>query len=233
MMPRTEKSRIWLVAMGYWLVASLVFCLFYPVFISDTMARYAPMVDAFARGDWANAFHPRFGVLFQVVAGSLVWCFGLSGEHAMQIVSTLTLALSSVPVFFLVRRLFDVRIAWWTVVLLLVADDFTRYAMDGLRDSGKCLAFALIGFAAVERKSGWFACGLFVLVTTVSYGFASASVFLLIWTIASLVRRDWRNLVWPMLGWSLGTAAVVVMTHAFTGHWLPSPHYIRFLGGWL
>lgn len=229
----TETQKIWLTAIGYWIAVSLLCCLLYPLMMSDSTARYAPMADHFACGDWNLAFHPRFGVLFQVVSGAICMLPGIGGDRAVQIAAIGLLALSAVPLFFLVRELFGVRVAWWSVALLLVADDFTRNAFDGLRESGKCLGFALLGYGAVARKSGRYALGVFVLATLTSYGFAVASALVFGWTAYFAFRREWRQLVLPALGWVLGTAAVVALTHAYTGHWLPSPHYIKFLGGWL
>ena len=229
----TDSRKIMLVAIGYWIVVSALCCWLYPLMMSDATARYAPMADHFAAGDWALAFHPKFGVLFQVLSGSICWVLGVSGDKAVQIAAIGLLALSAVPLFFLMRKVFGAEIAWWAVALLLVSDDFTRNSFDGLRESGKCLGFALLGGGAVLRKSGWYALGLFVLITLTSYGFAVASVAVFGWMVCFLWTRDFRQLPLPILGWALGTAAVVVLTHAFTGHWLPSPHYIKFLGGWL
>lgn len=235
-----EPKKVWTAAILYWIVFGLLCTLLYPATIFDTMARYAPMADAFARGDWELAFHPRFGVLFEVLCGGLSWLTGLPGNLSVQVVSVGFLALSGVPLWFAVRQVFDVRIAWWALVFLFLSDDLTRYAMDGLRDTGKCLAFALLGYGCVARRPLWYACGLFVLVTLVSYGFAVATVLLPVWAvwIFSCGGRESRprllaSLGLPLLGWSLGTLAVTALTHAYTGHWLPTSHFIRFLGRWL
>lgn len=220
-------------ALAAWLGASILSCWFYPVMSSDSVARYAPMAEAFARGEWALAFHPRFGVLFQVLSGCVVAVTGLDGARALQIVGFGMLAGAMVPVWHVTRRIFGARIAWWTVAVLFLGDDLFRYALDGLRDSGKCLGFALLGYGAVERKSGWFGAGLFVLITLASYCFAVGTVFWAAWCGYALYRRAWRDLAGPTVGWLAGTACVTVMVWSFTGHWLPAPHYIRLLGAWL
>ena len=111
--------------------------------------------------------------------------------------------------------------------------DFTRYAMDGLRDVGKCLAFALLGLGAVKARPSWFALGLAVLVSLVSYGFAVGSALLLGWCVVAIVRHRPGLMALPIAGWGVSVAAVTAMVHAFTGYWLPVPHFIRFVGGWL
>ena len=229
--------KIWLLAICHWVVVAVLCCLFYPVTMSDSIARYAPMADHFARGEWAFAFHPRFGVLFQVLAGTVVKLTGLGGDNAVQVVSIGFLSVSAVPLWFVVRRLFDERIAWWAVALMLVSDDLSRYALDGLRDTGKCLGFALVGLGVVRRSPLWFALGLFVLVTIVSYCFAVSSALLfgwcMYWCVAKSEKPSIATFAVPVAGWLVGAAAVVVQTHAFTGHWLPSPQYIKILGGML
>lgn len=235
-----SEDKIWLVSLGYWLVGSVLICLLSPLTIPDTTARYAPMADAFARGDWYFAFHPRFGVLFQSVAGTMTFLTGLRGDQSCQVTSLLFLALAAVPLWHLAKALFGERVAWWSVVALLVCDDFTRYALDGLRDVGKCLAFALLGLGAIKQKSLWFGLGLFVLVTLVSYGFAVASVLLVLWygyRLLSLSHSSFSvphpSSLIPLFCYSLAVAAVTVMVHAYTGHWLPAPHFISIFGRWL
>jgi len=236
----TSDRKIWLVVGAYWIVMSALVCLLSPLTMPDSMARYAPMVDAFARGDWYFAFHPRFGVLFQCVAGSISFLTGLRGDQSCQVASLLFLALSAVPLWHLAKTLFDERVAWWAVVALLVCDDFTRYAFDGLRDVGKCLAFALLGLGIVKQKGLWFGLGLFLLITLVSYGFAVASVLIVIWDLyllvsmthpTSLIPHSYSLL--PHAFYLLATAMVTFMVHAYTGHWLPAPHFIKLFGGWL
>lgn len=231
----TDARKIWLFAICHWVVVATLCCLFYPLTLSDSIARYAPMADHFARGEWAFAFHPRFGVLFQVLAGVVVKLTGLGGDNAVQVVSIGFLSFSAVPLWFVVRRLFDERIAWWAVALMLVSDDLSRHALDGLRDTGKCLGFALLGLGAVRKAPAWYALGLFVLVTLVSYGFAVASALVFGWCAYWCMAKHENPGVWtfavPVIGWLAGTAAVAAVTHEFTGYWLPSPHYIKIFGG--
>jgi hypothetical protein len=201
--------------------------------MSDSAARYAPMADAFAAGDWRMAFHPRFGVLFQVLSGSVAAMMGIDGDRSLQIVAFGLLSLSLVPIWFLSKRIFGERVAWLSVLLVFFGDDFFRYSLDGLRDSGKCLGFALLGLGVVERKGHWFGLGLFVLISLASYCFAVGMLFLSGWCVYALLRREWRMVLWPVAGAALGTLAVTAMVHAYTGHLLPAPHFIRCLGEWL
>lgn len=227
-------KKVWLSALVFWVVSSALACWLYPVTLFDPCARYAPMADAFARGDWYYAFHPRFGVVFTSLAGVFTFLTGIPGVYTVQVVSFLLLALSAVAMFAFVRRLgLSTSVAWWTFLLVLLAPDFFRYALDGLRESGKCLVFALIGYAVAARCSWAFALGLFLYIASFTYGFAVSSLFVFLWCLGFLYRREWKMLPLPMLGWALGTAAVTVLTHAYTGHWLPAPQFIPHLGAWL
>ena len=236
-LPDLSRARdmrlLWLTTITYWIVASILCCSFYPVMMSDTMARYAPMADRFASGDWFYSFHPRFGLIFQVLTGTVVYLTGLTGDKATQVVSVLFVALTAVPLWCIVEKIFDRKTAWWSVALLLVVDDYTRYAMDGLRDPGKCLAYALMGYSVVFRKSSAAALGIIILSTLVTYGFAVSSLFLFCWFIYFAWKREWSKLLLPSLAWVLSTAAITVMVHAYTGWWTPVPHFIPFLEKWL
>lgn len=226
--------KVWLSALLAWLVLSALACWLYPVTLFDPCARYAPMADAFARGDWYYAFHPRFGFVFTSLAGMLSAVTGLPGIYAVQIVAFLLLALAAVVMFAFARRLSDSdAVAWWTFALTLLAPDFFRYALDGLREPGKCLVFALIGYAVAVRRSWPLAVALFLYITTFTYGFAVASALVFVWCAWFLFRREWKMLPLPILGWTLGTAVVTVLTHAYTGHWLPAPQFIPKFGAWL
>lgn len=229
----SDTKKVWSLSIIYWVVASILCVLFYPVMLSDAIARYAPMADAFAAGDWQLAFHPRFGVLFQVLAGSFAYLTRMPGDLACQVVSIAMLSFSAVPLWFLFESLFDRRTAYFCVALLLVSDDFTRYAMDALRDSGKCLAFALIGLGVVKGKAHWFAFGAFILATLVSYGFAPSAVFVLGWTVYFAYRHEWRKVCPVVFAFVGATVLLSVMVHHYTGHYLPAPHYINYLGGYL
>ena len=229
----------WLTALGYWLAAGLLCLLVDPALRSDTLTRYAPMADAFARGDWFYAFHPRFGVLFQVVSGTLAFLLGIDGARATPIAAFLFLSLAAVAVWSFVRRLWDGRTAWYAFLFVLVSEITFRYSLNGLRESVKCLGFALVALGVVSQRSRWFGLGLFVLITGFSYCFAIASVFVFAWCVYYLLRREWRKLPLAIGGWLVGTGAVTFMIHAYTGYWLPMPHFfwmsmphfVKHLGG--
>lgn len=225
--------RVWLAALGYWLAVSGLCCIVNPALRDDVMTRYAPMADAFARGDWFEAFHPRFGVLFQSVSGSLSFLTGVDGARSAPMAAFLFLALAAVVVWYFARRMWEERTAWYAFWLVLFSGIMFRHSLNGFRESIKCFGFALVALGIVERRSQWFGLGLFVLITGFSYCFAVASVFALAWCGYFLMKREWRQLPLVVGGWLAGTVTVSIMVHAYTGHWLPAPHFIKQLGGWL
>lgn len=224
---------LWMALLA-WFVLSAMACALYPVTMSDTCSRYAPMADAFARGDWYYAFHPRYGALFTSLAGLFAFLTGLPGVCTVQIAAFFCLAMAALAMFAFVREMgLSESVAWWTFVLVLLAPDYFRYAIDGLRDPGKCLVFALIAYG-VAARSGWaLGLSLFLYITLFTYGFAVSSAFVFFACVVCACRRVWRPLPPIVFGWLLGTAVVTVLTHAYTGHWLPAPQFIPKFGAWL
>ena len=226
--------RVWLIAGIFWIVASALACWLYPVQIPDACSRYAPMADAFARGDFYLAFHPGYGLLFSCLAGSFAWIANVPGIYAVQLASFLLLALAGVAAFAFARRLTSSeQVAWWTFALVLLMPDFFINALDGLRESAHCLTFSLLGLGIVARNGRAFGLGLFLYIITFSYGFFVASVLLGLWCIWVGRERGLRVCIMPTLGWLVGTALVTVLVHAYTGHWVPVRHAIGILGRWL
>lgn len=219
------------------LVVATLSVLLYPVESPDCAARYAPMAEAFARGDWYESFHPRFCVLFQILTGSLVWLTGCSGVAACQIVSAIFLGAALIPYWHVMRRIFnDDRIAWLSLGILLVMPRVSGDAMNGLRDTGRILALALWGLGflkMIKEKRGALlqAAGLFILVALKIDCFLPA-VFMCSFSVVLAVRRRfWLSVVLCPLSFLLAAIAVCSMVWAYTGWFVPAPQYIAFLKG--
>lgn len=217
----SQLSKVWWLVLAYWLGVSLICCLWCPATAADMVIRYAPMADAFARGEWFYAYHPRFGVLFMTLSGSVAWLTGLDGIRACQITAIGLLALSAVPVWCMVKALYGERAAWFAVVLDLLAIEVFVYAIDGLRDTGRTLGMALCAFAFVRCRAGAMAAGLFILATLRTDLMAVSAFVLGAWWLLSLRSRAWSRLVMPTLAWALGVFLMCTLNHAYTGSWLP------------
>lgn len=215
----------------YWIVVSTIAVLVYPVLISDTMNRYAPMADAFAAGDWFHAFHPRFGVLFQILTGTLAW-FGLRGDQACQVVAIGFLAASAIPAWYLMRRVFDEKVASITAALILLMPEYFVFAIDGLRDTARTFAALMIAYSFVSFKRSWvMAIGVFVMASLRTDMQFVAILAVIAWTVMAIRRQAYKEIVCPILALLVGLLACSIMVYAYTGIFLPNAHAVNYLGG--
>ena len=223
----TQLTKVWFVALAYWLGLSAICILWCPATAADMCMRYAGMADAFARGDWQYAFHPRFGVLFMAFSGSIDWLTGLNGIHSCQVAAIGLLALASVPVWCLVKHLFDARAAWIAMTLTLSAIEVFVYAIDGLRDTGRTLGMALCAFAFVRNRSWAMGLGLLALASLRTDLLSVSGVILGVWWLWQLRRRAWGALLLPTAGWLLGVFLMCALNHAYTGSWMPVAKMVK------
>ena len=234
---RKNQIVLFACAVATTLVVATLSVLFYPVENPDCAARYAPMAEAFARGDWYESFHPRFCVLFQVLTGFLVWLSGCSGVVACQIVSAAFLGAALIPYWYVMRRVFnDDRIAWLSLGILLVIPRISGDAMNGLRDTGRILALAMwvlgvLRMIGEQRGTLLQAAGLFILVSLKIDCFLPAALMCLFSVVLAIRRRLWLPAVLSPLSFLLAAAAVCAMVWAYTGWFVPAPQYIAFLKG--
>lgn len=218
-------------AIAYWIVVSAIAILVYPILMSDTMNRYAPMADAFAAGDWFHAFHPRFGVLFSILTGVFA-SLGFRGDQACQIVGIGFLAASSIPAWYLMRRVFDDRVAWFTAALVLLMPEWFVFAIDGLRDCARTFAVLMVAYTFVTNKRPWImAIGLFVMATLRVDTQLVGGIAFLVWMINCLFKRRYRMILLPLFAYTLGIVFCSVMVYGFTGWFLPNAPAVMFVGG--
>ena len=230
---RNPLLPVWGVATVLWVLASAFFTLCYPVWTPDVVVRYGPMADAFAAGDWEMAFHPRFGVLFQVLAGVVRRIAVFDGLQSCQCVAAGFWAYSLVPLWAVAKKVFGYRTALLCSAFLIVAPTPFGLALDGLRDDGRLFAMLLCAWAFLERRTLAMAAGVFVLLTLRIDSYAIGTVLAAVWCIRAAAEKEWRKILLPAASWAAGTAAVVAMVHHYTGHWVPAIQYIKYLGRWL
>lgn len=217
----------------YWIVVSTIAILVYPVLQSDPMNRYAPMADAFAAGDWFHAFHPRFGVLFQVLTG-IVASMGFRGDHACQIVSIGFLSASAIPAWYLMRRIFDEKVASITAALILLMPEYFVFAIDGLRDTARTFAALMIAYSFVSFKRSWImAIGVLIMATLRADMQFVAILAVVVWTIMSIRRREVKVIYLPLAALIFGLVINSIMVYVYTGRFLPNIHLVLHLGGLL
>lgn len=117
--------------------------------LPDVAMRYDPMAEAFARGDWRFAFHPRITPLLPVSAGIIAAVLQCSGFLACKLASSLFLSLSLFPLYAATRRLFGRPIALCSSILFIVCPYILRFGYYGSRESGTMFGILLCFYAAV------------------------------------------------------------------------------------
>ncbi len=128
--------------------------------LRDVAARYAPMTDAFAAGNWPYAFHPRTPLLLPSLGGIFAWVFHCSGFTAVKLVSMFGFAAGVFPLAALLRRLYGRAAVRWGLGLYLLMTPLLRYAGSGLRETLKTLLILWMAAALVrlfENRRDWVA----------------------------------------------------------------------------
>ena len=125
--------------------------------LRDVATRYAPMADAFAAGNWSNAFHPRVPPLLPVLAGVVALLTGCGGFLATKLVGCTFFALAVFPLYGIFKRVFNSNTAWLSCLLYVFSSHLLRIASSGLRESVKSFAFILAIYGLLrlfqERRS--------------------------------------------------------------------------------
>lgn len=211
-------------------IAAAVFAAGHPLFATDAACRYAPMAEAFALGDWDDAFHPRFGVGLSILAGVLRIITGLDGYGACAAVSTLAWALGAIPVFAIGRRLFGRGTAWFALALYLVCPQPLIWALKGLREPFKLLGFLMMADAITDCRetrswrSAAEACGaLWLLFTFKCDAILIGGVMMAVFAAFDGFR--WNTLAVVLSG-VLALQPMCVLVYSWTGYWLPAPHFV-------
>lgn len=214
---------------GFIAVVMVAFAALHPFPCTDTLCRYAPMAEAFAAGNWAEAFHPRFATGMPIVAGMVRLATGMDGLSACAAVATLAWALCAIPLFSIADRVFGRTAAWFALVLYFICPQPLLWALKGLREPFKILGILLtVDAIFCERTGGWrafasAAAGLSLLLTFKCDTVLTALVLALVFAgVDHLGRRTWAL---------AGFSALVLqpncwLVYAWTGYWLPVPHLV-------
>ena len=210
-------------------VMSVAYCL--PLAATDTLCRYAPMAEAFADGDWANAFHPRFGVGGSVVAGLFSFLPGFDGFTACTVSSSLAWALCLLPVFRLADRVFDRRTAWFALAVFAVCPQPLVWALEGLREPFKMLGLLLMVDALVRVRDadGRTACAVEACLSLPFLCLFKCDSILLaiVLGLAYAVGDCFRSRTWVLAGCGIAVLQPMCwLVWTWTGYWLPAPHYV-------
>lgn len=207
-----------------------VFAACYPLLATDTLCRYAPMAEAFAAGEWREAFHPRFGIGLSVGAGLLTRFSSLEGLASTAAVATFAWALGVIPIFGLARQVFDRTTAWFAAALYVISPTMVMWGLKGLREPFKALGFLLLADAIfrVRKTRGWAAyveasLGAACLLLFKADAVLLAGAMGLVWAIQDRFRvRTWAFVVTAILI----LQPMCALTYQWTGWWLPASQYV-------
>lgn len=127
-------------------------CFLHEIPDRDVAARYAPMAEFFASGEWEYAFHPRIQMLQPLTGGIIAFLFKCNGFTALKIASMLWFIGGAFVCWKLFRELYKER-SWVVVaatVFYLIFPYSMHVAYTGLRDSAKCTLLLLLAWALVK-----------------------------------------------------------------------------------
>lgn len=218
-------------------VAAVAAGVAFPIPTHDTAMRYAVMAEKFAVGEWREAFHPRFGVLFPLLAGSFHFVTGCGGLSACSAVSMLAWFLSVVPIYHISKYVFGRHVARISVILYLLCPLPLLWGLQGLREPYRLLGVVLtveglLGQLEEKRSSFPSLCaGLAVLFLLRADTIVLACVLLFLYAIMN--RFGGRT--WIVAGMSAGLLQIpCFLVWSWTGWWLPASQYIgvvqKFVG---
>lgn len=206
---------------------------------ADVLYRYAPMAEAFAEGNWLEAFHPRFGVGMPTVAGSLVWLIGCDGLTACAWVALIAWALCVPPLFAVAERVFGRATAWMATLLYAICPMTFYWALCGLREPFRTLGVLCAILAILRRREGMRWGSLWPLLAALpalcvfrSDTLAIGGALLLAY---GLYDRLGARFLLAMLWMAAWLQPGCLLTWKWLGQWLPSTQiagvWLRLFGG--
>jgi len=172
----------------------------------DVASWYAPMARAIAKGNWAEAFHPRIPFLFPLFGAASIKMFGCDAFTGVKIASALCFALTVFPLWKIFSKVFDEKTATLGCFLLLICSYWLRIASSGLRDSAKLLflTWAVYGLIDLYRNrrslKGYLivgcGCGAMALVRDDSLLIAVVVGLACVWLeVLGVKRIPWRSFI--------------------------------------
>jgi len=180
----------------------------------DVAGRYAPMAEAFARGNWQYAFHPRITPLLTVCAGIISFIFACNGYFACQMASSLLLTIGIFPFYSGCRKIYGEKTAIVSGLLYALCPPFLRLGYYGIRETGSILGIVLLFCSTAilwkqcNKLLGFLLFAAAEVILLLSRG--DAALFALIAALILFVRDIFRNHV-PWRSILAGTAISIVL----------------------
>ena len=190
------------------------------------------MAEAFAAGNWLDAFHPRFAVGGTCISGLAVLIFGLDGYSACSATSMFAWGLCTLPIFYITRRLFDDRAALFAVAFYLLCPMPMTWALKGLREPYKVLGLLLAADAILRCRSSEKNASIEAIFAIVLLAIFKCDAIILgfMAALAFLVASRFSARGWIVLGAKfLALQPMCFLVWQWTDWWLPAPHYVTLL----
>lgn len=220
----------WLLAAAATVAAVAIASLF-PLIGTDTLCRYAPMAEAFAAGEWNEAFHPRFCVGMPTVAGLARLATGLDGLSACAAAAALAWGLGVIPVFRIAEAVFGRKVAYFAAILYIICPQPMVWTLKGLREPFKILGTLLMADGLLRcRDNSWSSAVSAAIGIALLFLFKCDSVLLggiLAIAYAVLDRFRMRTLALFLAGLA-AIQPMCMLVYDWTGYWLPAPHYVKY-----
>ena len=207
----------------------------------DTVFRYAPMAEAFARGDFQYAFHPRCQMMLPLCAGIICTLTGVSGLMACKISALIFFIVAALPLFSLAKPIFGRKIAIGAVILYLFCFHIIEeMVVTGVRDTLKIFFLLWMSkeFLTVFReRDSWScylrlgaACGLSICVRGEMLFIAVPILFLC--GVLDGMRHRWLRRFAACLSCAVAGASVEILINlAVSGYAVPSGRFVPLFQG--
>lgn len=206
----------------------------------DVLSRYAPMAEAFGRGDWAYAFHPRIPPFQPVLGGVFIRLFHLDAYTAVKFAGILCWSLTFFPLFPLFKRVFGKELAIAGCVFALFTSHTIQLVYTGLREPGKGLFMVLAVYCLVrivQEKGG--KSGAFALLGAACAGMICVRddtvLFAVLFAAAAGLfelfrgrRFPWRTLVVTSFSALILLTPLLTLNYRITGYPVPSNRFVKF-----
>jgi len=222
---------VWIITAAV-VVAVMVLSALFPLIATDTLGRYAPMAEAFAAGEWREAFHPRFGIGMSVVSGIVCRITPLDGLSACALVSSAAWGLGAPFVWRIAARVFDRRTAWFAFVLYLICPQILLWGIEGLREPFKTLGALMMTdalFGCLGRDRRWWIPALVGAVMLVTFKPDAIPLCGCLIVACGFVERFGRGFAAVVAGASAALLPMCLLTWSWTGYWVPSVQFVAVI----
>lgn len=202
----------------------------------DVVHRYVPMAEAFARGDWMYAFHPRVQMLHPAFSGFFSWLFSVNGFIGTQISGLFFHAIGIFPLFYLLKEVFGKQIAYWGIFAYVFSSRLLQLSVTGVREPHKQFVILLLTLAVIlvykyrQSLKGYtvagIACGLTVCIKNDTILFAA--IMFAVCAVLDVYKNKvpWRSALAGVFAIIFAIPELFI-NYKLTGYVLPGSYFLE------